>query len=158
MESARPHPGDERALDCFCTSTRATSRRSCVSFTTWHNALPHSGVPKAAEYSSSGILSQPHVIKDLSCCPTSSHYSMQSFAFSDDMYRNTSAQLALTWQSERSSSRLMPPLKLLSRATTPLRRRTGMTDAKTSSWFWVPCIIGLQFNKPLGHSNRLQQK
>ena len=46
-----------------------------------------------------------------------------------------------TWHSERSSSSLMPPRKLLSTATTPPRSRTGMTDADTSSWFWDPCTL-----------------
>lgn len=40
MEPVRPMPGDceetERALERLCASTSATSRRSCVSFTTWH--------------------------------------------------------------------------------------------------------------------------
>ena len=44
----------------------------------------------------------------------------------------------LAWHRERSSSRLMPPRKLLSSATTPPRMRTGMTDAATSSWLCIP--------------------
>ena len=44
-----------------------------------------------------------------------------------------------TWQSERRSSRLMPPLKLLSSATVPARRRTGMTDAVVSSRIFELC-------------------
>lgn len=57
----------------------------------------------------------------------------------------------LAWHRERSTSRLMPPRKLLSRAATPPRRRTGMTDADTSSWFWEPCID----SSPLSTSNCL---
>ena len=47
----------------------------------------------------------------------------------------------LTWQSERSSSRLMPPLKLLSSATVPTRRRTEMTDAVVSSRLFELCKV-----------------